>query len=62
MFRFVVCIIVSLTGVSWASAETIDVKYYGKLDLGPSPAPMFHGAASLTAHAMTSLSNSWSCN
>lgn len=35
MFRFVVFITASLAGVTWASAETIDVKYYGKLDLAP---------------------------
>jgi hypothetical protein len=32
MLRFVL-IIASLAGASWAAAETIDVKYYGKLDL-----------------------------
>ncbi|WP_340672300.1 KTSC domain-containing protein [Bradyrhizobium ottawaense] len=35
MFRFVVFIAASLAGASSAAAETIDVKYYGKLDLGP---------------------------
>ena len=35
MFRFVVVIMASLAGATWAAAETIDVKYYGKLDLAP---------------------------
>jgi hypothetical protein len=35
MFRFVVFISASLAGATWAAAETIDVKYYGKLDLVP---------------------------
>ncbi|MCP3414209.1 KTSC domain-containing protein [Bradyrhizobium brasilense] len=35
MFRFAVLIIVSLASVTSAAAETIDVKYYGKLDLAP---------------------------
>jgi KTSC domain len=34
MLRFVL-IIAWLAGASWAAAETIDVKYYGKLDLAP---------------------------
>ncbi|MHC2332844.1 hypothetical protein [Bradyrhizobium sp. USDA 4454] len=35
MFRIAVLIVASLAGVTWAAAETIDVKYYGKLDLAP---------------------------
>lgn len=33
MLRLVVLIATSLAAASWAAAETIDVKYYGKLDL-----------------------------
>lgn len=35
MFRVAVLIIASLADATWAAAETIDVKYYGKLDLAP---------------------------
>lgn len=35
MFRVAVLITASLAGANWAAAETIDVKYYGKLDLAP---------------------------
>jgi hypothetical protein len=28
-------LIISFSGATWADAETIDVKYYGKLDLAP---------------------------
>lgn len=35
MVRFAAFIAVSLAAASWAAAETIDVKYYGKLDLAP---------------------------
>jgi hypothetical protein len=35
MFRVAVLIAASLAGVTCAAAETIDVKYYGKLDLAP---------------------------
>ncbi|WP_206733194.1 hypothetical protein [Bradyrhizobium guangzhouense] len=35
MFRFAALMTASLAGVTWAAAETIDVKYYGKLDLAP---------------------------
>jgi len=33
MFRVVVLITACFAGATWAAAETIDVKYYGKLDL-----------------------------
>lgn len=33
MLRFVLLLSSSLAGASWAAAETIDVKYYGSLDL-----------------------------
>lgn len=33
MFRVAVLITASLAGATWAAAETVDVKYYGKLDL-----------------------------
>jgi hypothetical protein len=33
--RFAALITASLAGATWAAAETIDVKYYGKLDLAP---------------------------
>lgn len=35
MLRFLFLITASLAGATWAAAETIDVKYYGKLDLAP---------------------------
>jgi hypothetical protein len=35
MLRFVLLIASALAGATWADAETIDVKYYGKLDLAP---------------------------
>jgi hypothetical protein len=35
MFRFAIFIIAFLAGATRAAAETIDVKYYGKLDLAP---------------------------
>ncbi|MGY4368462.1 hypothetical protein ACVW1A_004527 [Bradyrhizobium sp. LB1.3] len=35
MFRFAVLVSACLASASWAAAETIDVKYYGKLDLAP---------------------------
>jgi KTSC domain len=35
MLRFVFLVTASLAGASWAAAETIDVKYYGQLDLVP---------------------------
>jgi hypothetical protein len=35
MLRFVFLITASLAGATWAAAETIDVKYYGKLNLAP---------------------------
>ena len=35
MLRIVFLIIASLAGATWAAAETIDVKYFGKLDLAP---------------------------
>ena len=35
MLRFVFLVTASLAGASWAAAETIDVKYYGQLDLAP---------------------------
>ncbi|WP_315724843.1 MULTISPECIES: KTSC domain-containing protein [unclassified Bradyrhizobium] len=35
MYRVAVVIAASLAGASWAMAEVIDVKYYGKLDLAP---------------------------
>lgn len=35
MFRFAALMTASLAGVTWTAAETIDVKYYGKLDLAP---------------------------
>lgn len=35
MLRFVILITALLTGATWAAAETIEVKYYGKLDLTP---------------------------
>jgi KTSC domain len=33
MFRAAVLITAFVAGATWAAAETIDVKYYGKLDL-----------------------------
>jgi hypothetical protein len=35
MLRIILLIIVALAEPNWAHAETIDVRYYGKLDLGP---------------------------
>jgi KTSC domain-containing protein len=35
MLRIIFLITASLAGATWAGAETIDVKYYGKLDLAP---------------------------
>jgi len=35
MLRFVFLVTALLAGANWAAAETIDVKYYGKLDLAP---------------------------
>ena len=35
MLRLLFALITSFSGVTWADAETIDVKYYGKLDLAP---------------------------
>lgn len=35
MIRFAISTAITLTLVSWAEAETIDVKYFGKLDLAP---------------------------
>jgi len=35
MFRFVFLITAFSRCATWAAAETIDVKYYGKLDLAP---------------------------
>jgi hypothetical protein len=35
MLRFVFFVTAALTNATWAVAETIDVKYYGKLDLTP---------------------------
>jgi hypothetical protein len=35
MLRFVFLVISALSSATWAEAETIDVKYYGKLDLAP---------------------------
>ncbi|TFW55898.1 KTSC domain-containing protein [Bradyrhizobium sp. MOS001] len=35
MFRFAVLVSACLASASWAAAETIDVKYYGKVDLAP---------------------------
>jgi hypothetical protein len=35
MFRLIMLVASALAGASWAAAETIDVKYYGKLDLAP---------------------------
>jgi hypothetical protein len=32
MFRFAVPITAFLTSATWAAAETVDVKYYGKLE------------------------------
>jgi hypothetical protein len=33
MLRFVLLLSSSIAGATWATAETVDVKYYGKLDL-----------------------------
>src|SRR6267154_1700981 len=35
MLRLLFALITSFSGAAWADAETIDVKYYGKLDLAP---------------------------
>ena len=35
MLRCIFLVIAALAGATWAQAETIDVKYYGKLDLAP---------------------------
>jgi hypothetical protein len=35
MFRTIFLITATLAHATWAKAETIDVKYYGKLDLAP---------------------------
>ena len=35
MLRFIFFLVSLVSGVTWADAETIDVKYYGKLDLAP---------------------------
>ena len=35
MLRLLFALITSLSGATWADEETIDVKYYGKLDLAP---------------------------
>ena len=35
MLRFIFLLISSLSPATWAEAETINVKYYGKLDLAP---------------------------
>lgn len=35
MIRFILVLVSALAGSAWAWAETIDVKYYGKLDLTP---------------------------
>jgi|SRR3954452_4557741 hypothetical protein len=35
MVRAVLLVTAAIAGASWAEAETIDVKYYGKLDLEP---------------------------
>ncbi|TWB92977.1 KTSC domain-containing protein [Bradyrhizobium macuxiense] len=35
MYRFAVLVTAPLAGTTWAAAETIDVKYYGKMDLAP---------------------------
>ena len=35
MLRLVMLVTSTVAGASWAAAETIDVKYYGKLDLAP---------------------------
>jgi len=35
MLRLLFALITSFSGATWADAETIDVKYYGKLDLAP---------------------------
>ena len=35
MVRFAAFLAASLAGATWAAAETIDVEYYGKLDLAP---------------------------
>jgi hypothetical protein len=35
MLQLLFALITSLSGATWADEETIDVKYYGKLDLAP---------------------------
>src|SRR5258706_1203716 len=35
MLRLLFALITSFSNATWAAAETIDVKYYGKLDLAP---------------------------
>ena len=35
MLRLLFALITSFSGATWADEETIDVKYYGKLDLAP---------------------------
>ncbi|PIT03945.1 hypothetical protein TSA1_26620 [Bradyrhizobium nitroreducens] len=35
MLRFISVVNALVAGTTWAAAETIDVKYYGKLDLAP---------------------------
>jgi hypothetical protein len=35
MLRLLFALITSLSDATWADEETIDVKYYGKLDLAP---------------------------
>lgn len=35
MLKFLFLTVASFAGATWAVAETIDVKYYGKLDLAP---------------------------
>jgi hypothetical protein len=33
MYHFIIAAVATLVGSTWAEAETIDVKYYGSLDL-----------------------------
>ena len=35
MYHFIIAAVAVLAGSTWADAETIDVKYYGSLDLKP---------------------------
>jgi hypothetical protein len=46
-------------GSTWAEAETIDVKYYGKLDLATFACTDVSEAVSSTARATTRPSGSW---